>query len=99
MKNERGDEICLHKRIAVSTRVKCIRNSTTKHRLTAVAGNQQGWPRGIVVYQYTKKKSQKYPKTPKIPPNIPKINQSIVYCTPEIRSIPIFQLKYTVYPI
>ena len=39
MKNEREDEICVHKRIAVSTKANCIRNPTVKHRLTAVAGN------------------------------------------------------------
>ena len=41
----------------------------------------QGRPRGVVVYQYT---SKKFAKIPKIHPNIPKINVSIVlsnfYC-------------------
>ena len=40
---------------------------------------------GIPVYP--KKSSPKYPNTPKIPPNIPKINQSIVYCIPELKLV------------
>ena len=43
----------------------------------------QGRPLGVVVYQYTLKK---FAKIPKIHPDIPKINQSIVYCIPEISS-------------
>ena len=38
---------------------------------------------GVVVYQYTRKK---FPKIAKIHPNIPKINESIVYCIPDISS-------------
>ena len=48
---------------------------------------------GVVVYQYTRNNSPKYPKIPKIHPNIPKINSKKM-----IYRIPVF-LQYTVYPI
>ena len=61
---------------------------------------------GIPVYP--KINLPKYPKIPKIPSNMPKINQSVVYCIPEISTIFIFRknipytrfwkLPYTVYP-
>ena len=41
-----------------------------------------GSARGVVVYSIPEKNS---PKIPKIHPNIPKINGSIVYCIPEIQ--------------
>ena len=45
---------------------------------------------GVVVYQYTWKK---FAKIPKIHPNIPKINGTIVYYIPEIQ-----RKWYTEYP-
>ena len=50
--------------------------------------SNQGRPGGggVVEYQYTRKKSTKYPRIPQIPPNIPKNNQSFEYFIPEIRS-------------
>ena len=41
------------------------------HPVVELSGSARGG--GVVVYQYTRKNSPKYPKIPKIHPNIPKI--------------------------
>ena len=58
-----------------------------------VRPTSQGRPGGVVEYQYTRKKSTKYPKIPQIPPNIPKNNRSFEYFIPEIQ-----RKWYTEYP-
>ena len=62
------------------------------HPVVELLGSARGG--GVVVYQYIQKNSPKYPKIPKIHPNIPKINsKKMMY------RIPVFKLQYTVYPI
>ena len=59
-----------------------------RHIITIRVGQEGGGGGGGGVQWYTsipEKNSPKYPKIPKIHPNIPKINGSIVYCIPGVQ--------------
>ena len=80
-----------------------IINNIYYNKKCASAYNYSGSARGVVVYQYTRKK---FAKIPKIHPNIPKIIKAwkvgILYTWNSktvISRIPVFKLQYTVYPI
>ena len=80
-----------------------IINNIYYNKKCASAYNYSGSARGVVVYQYTRKK---FAKIPKIRPNIPKIIKAwkvgILYTWNSktvISRIPVFKLQYTVYPI